>query len=226
MRNGKHVAKRSYTKMLVTALALVLVCCMAVGGTLAWLQDKTNTVTNTFTAAELFENPDADFGLWEHEVVDADKDGKYEFAEATTTEGVEYNILPGVNIPKDPTVDVKNLKANAYLFIKVDDTLEFGLNYEVDSCWKAIDADNGVYVYLDNGSEIINASSEGKSFTANILKDKQIVVDGNYVSIGNPGALSFTAYMVQATGNGSSAAEAWANTYGADLGPSAPPTTP
>jgi len=212
MRNGKHVAKRTGSKVAAVAIALVLVCCMAVGGTLAWLMDETDEVVNTFTSAELFADPTTDFTLWEHEVADEDKDGQYTLTDVETDEGIEYTILPGVNIPKDPTVDVVNLKSNAYLFIKVVSTLETGLSYALDDCWEAVDGYSGIYVYTVDDSAVIDVQGATKTFEANILADKQIVVATDYVA-NTPGSLSFTAYMVQATGNGANAAEAWANTY-------------
>lgn len=225
-------------KLLTLALAFVLVIGASVAGTLAWLSAKTGTVTNTFTSAELFDTDDEEnpgsFTLWEHKVADVDNDGVYEWVKtdgesvikvdnremADEVNGNSYNILPGVNIPKDPTVDVVNLEGHAYLYIKVTNNLTDGLSCTIDSDnWTVLDSTKypGVYVYSGSQAEncVIKAtSSEMKTFTVGILENNQITVAGDYSSSASEITLAFEAYMVQATGNGSSAADAWANTYG------------
>ena len=182
---------------------------------------KTEKVTNTFASAELFDDPDANFTLWEHQVTDADADGRYDLATTTTTTGNAYIVLPGVSIPKDPTVDVKNLEGNAYLYIEVTSSnLPTGLSYEIGTDWTALDAAKypNVYVYIGekaNAAKVIEATESAKeTFTVNILKDNQVVVADNYSGTADNISLAFQAYMVQATGNGADAAAAWANTYG------------
>ena len=216
--NRKH---NTLTKVLSLVLALILVVGASVAGTLAWLTAKTEKVTNTFASAELFDDPDANFTLWEHQVTDADADGRYDLATTTTTTGNAYIVLPGVSIPKDPTVDVKNLEGNAYLYIEVTSSnLPTGLSYEIGTDWTALDAAKypNVYVYIGekaNAAKVIEATESAKeTFTVNILKDNQVVVADNYSGTADNISLAFQAYMVQATGNGADAAAAWANTYG------------
>ena len=202
---------------IVLAIALVMVC--TIGGTLAWLTAKTGTVTNTFTSAELFADPTNDFTLWEHEAV-AEDDGTYSL-NTNEVQGNSYDILPGVNIPKNPTVDVVNLEEYAYLYIKVTGVpMTTGLTATIDPTnWTALGASYpGVYVY--SGANAVNniikaTDAAKKTFTATILKDNQIVVASNYAGTSDNITLEFTAYMVQATGNGANAAKAWGNTYGA-----------
>lgn len=52
MRHGKHAAPIS-RKAKITTVALVVLLCCAVGGTLAWLAASTKPVTNTFTPAQV-----------------------------------------------------------------------------------------------------------------------------------------------------------------------------
>lgn len=197
-------------------LAFVLVSGASVAGTLAWLTAKTETVTNTFTSAALFEDPENDFKLWEHEAVEQ-PDGSY-LLNDTKVKGNEYDILPGVEIPKDPTVEVNGLMENAYLYIKVEGLpMPDGLTATIDTAnWEPLAGYDGVYVYkgaeaaVDN---VIAATDAAKvSFAANILLENKIKVAATYSGIDAP-PLSFTAYMAQATGNGASAEEAWANTF-------------
>ena len=52
MRHGKHEAPNG-RKAKITTVALVVLLCCAVGGTLAWLAASTKPVTNTFTPAQV-----------------------------------------------------------------------------------------------------------------------------------------------------------------------------
>jgi len=217
---SKNFAGRSKGfKVMSLVLAFVLVIGASVAGTLAWLTAQTQTVTNTFTSAELFSE-NGSFTLWEHKAEDTDGDGEYTLDNSSEVESNSYSILPGVNIPKDPTVDVVGLEEHAYLYIKVTSTLPTGLTYTIDSTnWTALDGYDGVYVYsgsnAESNSNIVKATNAApKTFTATILTDNQIVVASNYSGASDDITLSFDAYMVQATGNGDSAADAWANTYG------------
>ena len=86
MSNGKYQSRKS-NKALLVLLALVLVIGCTVGGTLAWLTAKTETVTNTFTVGDI---------------------GTLTLEEATGTvieDGKKsYTIVPGMDIAKDPKV--------------------------------------------------------------------------------------------------------------------------
>lgn len=218
---SKNFAGRSKGfKVMSLVLAFVLVIGASVAGTLAWLTAQSKTVTNTFTSAELFGD-NGSFTLWEHEAEDNDGDGVYILDSSAEVTSNSYNILPGVNIPKNPTVDVEGLEEHAYLYIKVTSTLPTGLSYSIDSAnWTALsDSYPGVYVYSGSNAEsnIVKATNAApKTFTATILTDDQIVVASDYSGTSDDIKLSFDAYMVQATGNGDSAAAAWANTYGKD----------
>lgn len=219
----KFTKCRKGFKVLTLSLAFVLVVSASVAGTLAWLTKKTETVTNTFTSAELFdEDEGGSFTLWEHQAMDEDGDGIYTLNTSVKVTGNSYNILPGVDIPKNPTVDVVKLEGHAYLYVKVTDALATGMTYTIDpNNWTEVPGYAGVYVYsgtnADDASNVIKATTAAtKTFTASILKDDKIVVADTYAapSTDTDIKLSFEAYMVQASGNGTSAAAAWANTYG------------
>ena len=85
-------------------LALFLVLALAfggvIGGTVAWLTDKSDTVVNTFT------DSDIDITL-------------------TESTGTEYKMVPGYTISKDPKVTVKADSEKCYLFVKLDKSNNF-----------------------------------------------------------------------------------------------------
>lgn len=176
------------TKALVALLALVLVIGCSLGGTLAWLTDKTDAVTNTFTVGDINITLDE-------------------------TTGNDYKILPGVNILKDPKVTVLKDSEACWLFVKVEKsanwpnfTEEDGalkVNYGIAEGWTELES--GVYYRQ------VYASDEDQSFT--ILKDNQVTVSENLTktevnSIITKPQLTFTAYAVQKEGV-NTAAEAW-----------------
>ena len=108
-------------KAVITAVALTLVLCLTVGGTLAWLMDKTDAITNTFTAGNV------DITL----------------AETQRT----YKMVPGNTLPKDPKVTVDADSENCWLFVQVkaEDVTNY-LEYSIDTTWTELQA--GVY-YID-----------------------------------------------------------------------------
>lgn len=89
-------------KILVAALTLSLALVVAVGGTLAFLSDSTEALTNTFSVGPGYEpeSPDSPHqGLWVDEINWADPDGG-----RIEQGGNQYlDLLPGSNVTKDPT---------------------------------------------------------------------------------------------------------------------------
>ena len=97
------------TVMLVAAIAMIL--CLAVGGTLAYFTDTTETATNTFTMGNV------DITLDEAKVVAGD-DGEYTATQERVTENTYNNLYPGQVLPKDPTV-TNTGSQDAYVRVRV-----------------------------------------------------------------------------------------------------------
>lgn len=102
-KKSRRVAK---ARRVLLALSLVLVTMVvAVGGTIAWLTDSTGTVTNTFSGSginvDLVETDSAD--------------------EDTDAQNNSYQIVPGVNITKDPKVSA-SADVPYYVFVSVTET--------------------------------------------------------------------------------------------------------
>ena len=98
MRNGKFAKKGAMSKTLVLVLSLILVIGCVTGGTLAWLLDTSDPVTNTFT--------DSDIGVHLNETKPVDKTAK---------------MVPGWTIEKDPKAWVDATSEDCYLFVKVEE---------------------------------------------------------------------------------------------------------
>ncbi|MBQ4628237.1 MAG: hypothetical protein IJB44_04075 [Clostridia bacterium] len=125
-------------RIAVALVALVMIVGCVVGGTLAWLSAKSNTVTNTFTYGDI------EINLWETDL------------ENNKTEtGVAYsNIVPGATVPKDPTITVIENSENCYVYAKVTNNVVLD-GKTVVTC--NIDGDNWTLIGSktnDNGSVI------------------------------------------------------------------------
>lgn len=174
------------TKTLVALLSLVLLLGCSLSGTLAWLADKTDPVTNTFTVGDI------DITLVE-----------------TTT---DYKIVPGVNIAKDPKVTVEADSEACWLFVKVDEdnwptftesdgtTTTRKVNYTIAQGWEPLEGESGVYYRQ------VGASDNAQEFY--VLADNTVIVSstltkGEVQGIGtgeSAPTLTFTAYAVQQEG--------------------------
>ena len=140
MKNRKT---RSAMRRMLFTLALVLVVAVAsVGGTIAWLTDKTAPVMNTFTTADI------DIELTE--TFNAKND-------ASSTENDTWNakLVPGKEYAKDPKVTVKSGSEACWLFVHVADAnnthngltgkiVDYSVRTGADE-WTAVPEHNGFY---------------------------------------------------------------------------------
>lgn len=212
-------------KTLTVAIALVLVVALAVGATYAYLTAQTPAVKNTFVAGGAVA--DKDLKLFEH-VANKNADGSYTLDPAKETTGNAYTVMPGVNLPKDPTVTVKAASGEYYLFVEVtkgsgfapvtvgegDNAKGTPLSYGVDTAkWQRLaltgnDANREVYVYcVTGGSAIQSAPVSNVKVLANdtitVSADNDIVAT---LTSDAASALTFNAYACQAAGFADAAA--------------------
>lgn len=98
--------KRTFgIKTLIATVCICVLLCGTVGGTIAWLIAKTDTVTNTFTYGDI------NIKL---EETDSNKDGDNDVNTNT------YPMKPGNKITKDPIVYVEANSEDNWLFVKVE----------------------------------------------------------------------------------------------------------
>ena len=167
--------------MLIGGMSLALVACISIGGTLAFLTDKSNTATNTFTMENGIE-----LQLWE--TADAVTDGKYKqkvsgtVGEATaaaignadekkyegTNVGIDYSeILPGAEINKEPRLKVTQ-GAESWVYMKVTDNTTEKLNIKEFNvtAWTKVgeDAKNNVVIYRYNTPVALDGWTETPLF--------------------------------------------------------------
>lgn len=194
-------------KILAAVLAAALCIGIGIGGTLAWLTDKTENVVNTFTVG----NINIDLIETDNEV---DEDGN-----ANTN---DYKMVPGNTITKDPKVTVKANSEASWLFVKIEESgnLDDFIIYAVADGWIALTGVDGVYyrevdaTEQDTSFDVIgNKGVNGNgTFVANkvLVKDSvtKAMMDAIEDGTANEPTLTFTAYAVQKD-NITTVDEAW-----------------
>lgn len=195
-------------KKIVALCLCIALAVVAIGGaTLAYFTDKTDTVTNTFTVGKV------DIELWEH-AYDATTNtlSQTEKMDGTVGKlGNSYHIVPGVDLPKDPTVVVKGGSDTCWLFVEVTATgwptsqSFYTLNTTGWTQGDGTDVPENVY-YRE-----VAASEKDTPFT--LLTDNKITVSENLTAddVKNMSnvSLAFQAFAVQKA-ELNTVAEAWA----------------
>ncbi len=136
--------------------ALALVATVGVGATLAYLTDKSNIVTNSFTVGTGYETDDnTNLAVW----IDEKKNGEAAQGELTvmddgvlrTLVGNTYSdVLAGDVLDKDPELNIAAGSVKSYAFIQVTGlhTLEAkGVTVDLNTTdWKKVDISTGEVV--------------------------------------------------------------------------------
>lgn len=170
-------------KKVLSIVAVVLVLCCAIGGTLAWLTDKTASVKNTFTVGDI----------------------NIELTETTTN----YKMVPGNTISKDPKVTVKANSEACWLFVKVEKSANFYsfMTYDMADGWTELPSVTGVYYREVAATTAATDFSVLKGDSVSV-KDTVTKADLNALTQNTFPTLTFTAYAVQKD-NVADAATAW-----------------
>lgn len=148
MSKGKYAKSVNY-KPLALLLAMSLLVGCAIGGTVAWLADKTEPVKNTFTTSNV----------------------DIELAETKNA----FKMIPGWTIEKDPVVTVKKGSEDCYLFVKVEKSCGvtgktfddyIACNLETDreddgkKVWTKLEGVDNVYYIKVIASEVSSADKQ------------------------------------------------------------------
>lgn len=176
-------------KLFISVVAVALVACFAIGGTLAWLTAKTDPKVNTFTVG--------DIGIT-----------------LTESEDLDLKMIPGHTIFKDPKVSVDAGSEDCYLFVKVEESENFEnfMAYTMAANWTKLENETGVYYRVVNTTDVTREfyvlADNQVSVLGTVTKEMlNALTEGTYPT------LTFTAYAVQLHKNNTedfTAAEAWA----------------
>lgn len=202
------MSKNTRNRILLTAVAALLLVVMTVGGTLAWLQDVTEPVENVFTTT----NVDIDLN---------------------ESDNLNLEVVPGQDITKDPQVTVIKGSEHCWVFVKVVMTEDFekylgttqengSYKVEFDSNWTELSstvATDGVKTVILY-KEVEEIAHTGNDLVIKVLKDNKIKVsdkltntDMDNLELTDP-KLTVTAYAIQYAGN-ENVNTAWTNVQNA-----------
>lgn len=205
-RSTRHNKKHMPRVLLVVCLMLVVMV-GSIAGTVAWLTDKTNEVTNTFTTAgieiDLYEtlNPDGT-----------------EAADGKPVTDWSAQLIPGKVYGKNPkvVVDASKTDVDIYLFVKFEEPTAAANPLEYDcvldntgSGWTkltGVDGVNNVWYRTVDASQ---------GFEQNLLVDNKVTVKSTLTKDNMPktaSTMKFTAYAIQKSGNNGTEftpAQAW-----------------
>ena len=166
-------------RTVVLLASAMMILGVGIGGSLAWLLDETETVTNTFTTSDI---------------------------EITLTESanLDLKMVPGKTITKDPKVTVKATSEKCYVFVEIAKSVNYSTyldEYEIADGWEKValtDHENDVYYRVVDD---VNVDQEFQ-----VLKDNKVVVNTSVTkeqmnALDKEGAtaptLTFTAYAIQ-----------------------------
>ena len=175
-------------KLVVAMLAVTLLIGCAIGGTVAWLTDKTTAVTNTFTYGDI----------------------NIELTETKPT-NKQAKIIPGVDIEKDPKVTVKANSEACWLFVKVEKAGTFvdgKVTYSIADGWTKLTGVTGVDNVYYREVNAVTADNDFAVLKGNVVTVSDTLTKEDIKNITTNPTLTFTAYAVQQE-NIPDAATAW-----------------
>ena len=164
-------------KLMTTAIAGSMAASIVIGGgTFAYLQSQTDDVVNEFKTEQV----------------------KVEISEFPHD---PYDIIPGTEQDKDPSVTVKNT-VEAFVFLNVTDNTYGLVTYEIDdTIWTKLEGYENVYY------KKVPAAADENGTTLKVLKDDKVSYDKDLINedmldengdLRTDVALSFNAFAIQA----------------------------
>ena len=152
-------AMRRMRKYLIVVACIALIAGVAIGGTIAWLQDGTTPVVNTFTPTDL------EIDLTED--MNAKSDPTLEKNDIWKAQ-----LIPDKVWPKNPTVTVDCTTTNVdiYLFVKFEKTENIESYLEFDF---TLDDENSGWSLVNGTTDVwyTTVSANTTAFSKALLKD-------------------------------------------------------
>ena len=188
--------KNKTLKVLVSVLSVVLVMCLTVAGTLAYLKVKTEPVVNTFAPSNI------DLTLKETERT--------------------YKMIPGIELEKDPQITV-TADIDCFVFVKVakSDNFDTYMTYATAAGWTLVSGETNIYYREVSATEDEDQNGNTNVEAFYVLAGNETYENG-FVAVknsvektdmtaanDNKPTLTFTAYAIQKEGFTTPAA-AWA----------------
>lgn len=182
---------KNMKKILVFAMAMLLVMAISVAGTIAYLNSTTGIVENTFSVGNVAIT------------LDEIKVTEYGVADGTSRVMANtYKLIPAHSYTKDPTVHVAAGSEDCFLFVKVDNQIA-GIEAAGDTTIAAQMAANGWVKVTDEANVfcLTNADGTPKKVSAGtdhvVFRSFTLAEDAD-VSANVTKKITVQAYAVQA----------------------------
>lgn len=195
-----------------TALATLILLTALTGVYAKYVMDQALTGQASITAKL------GEITLLEHKAI-KQNDGSYTLDANNTVQSNTYSVvIPGLDIPKDPYVQITNKSPiAAYVFLKIetDNLKENGLTYTLNAHWKPADGYTNVYVYSaqSNGdwTPVQVTGDNTGTITISVLDGDQVIVSQKLNKEATGLELTFSACMKQYV-DGQTVAQIYGNT--------------
>ena len=169
--------RKTFFRLVLLCAIVVILLAAFVGSSLGKYKTTIELSSNVSFSAKL-----ADELILQETIAQKQTDGSYRLVGGSTTNN-QYILLPGVNIPKDPYVEIiGKTDIPASLFIEIVDEIgNEAISYKIKDCWLKLEGATGknsgeVYVYAEGGSA--KTISSDISYI-DILERNQVVVGQN-----------------------------------------------
>lgn len=114
-------------RVLMLAVCAVMLVCLSVGATLAYLTDTTGQITNTFSVGKVNFPPDDENLAGGLDEADVDQNGELEWTtpqemQAKRVTANSYKLYPGHDYVKDPTIHIDRTSDDCWVFFTINKT--------------------------------------------------------------------------------------------------------
>lgn len=145
------------------------------------------------------------FSLYEYQVAQ-NSDGTYVMSSGARVASNTYHVVPGINIPKNPTIEiVEKTKIPALLYLEVVDGVDHQeINFQLEGCWefmadiKGAHEGSKVYVYSAGNKPVVidNTIDPDSLLNIGIIKNDLLTVSAK-AKYDSDISLDFYAHLVQ-----------------------------
>lgn len=200
---NKKFSKREKITLISLLLVLLTATAIIVGTVAAKYITEKRVPGRIKVSVELAQSIE----MFEHKVTRTE-DGGYDTV-ATEVAGNTYKLMPGVDIPKDPTVRITGYTGlSSYVYVEVvgEPAEVVGkpktVSFAIDDGWTLIEGvtgPNGGKVYYRE-LKAANNETYPKDVEINVLKDKKVTVS-QWVERNTNLEIKFYAYVAEKTGD-------------------------
>jgi hypothetical protein len=202
--------QKNKRKILIIA-SVVLITALAIGLTVGLSSAKYKTEKNMAGNVKFSATLAQSIELLEHKATRG-VDGSYELSDTVTATSQTYELMPGVDVPKDPYIVVTGKTSiPAYLYVEIIESTSFPatVTYALTADWTLVKGENDtplagpnggkLYVYKAQLTDTNTTTGSGDNVAPvqfYILKDNMLIVS-DQLPRGTTATLDFYAYICQ-----------------------------